>query len=68
MLLEEYLINSECFSHTNDYRHATGKSLILFNASQRADSSESIPDSIRPLVVELLSFLTLAARVPNTQS
>ena len=48
--------------------HDTGKSLTLFNTSQRADSSESIPNSIRPLVVELLSFLILAARAPNTQS
>ena len=56
------------FWSTDSYWHATWTSHILFNSSQRADSSGSIPDSIRPLVVELSSFLTLAARAAPTQT
>ena len=50
------------------YSHATASSLIPFNSSPRADSNEVSADPIRPLVVELPAFLTLAARGPPTQT
>ena len=53
---------------TKGYRHATISSLIPFNSPPRADSSGSTPDSIRRLVVELTSILTLAIRTPLTQN
>ena len=52
---------------TRSYSDATASSLIPFNSSQWANSSESIPDLIRLLFVELLSFLTLAPLAPNTK-
>jgi len=61
-------MNSNCFIHTNSYRHPPGTSLIPFNPSEPADTKELLPDLIPPLVVELPSFLTLAARAASTQT
>ena len=38
---------------TDCYRHATDSSLIPFDSYRPADSNGLLPDSIRPLVVEL---------------
>ena len=51
---------------TDSYRHATSSRHIPFDSSRRAGSNELPPDSIRPLVLELVSFLTLATRGPST--
>ena len=41
------------FKSTDTYRHATAASHIPFDSSQKADSNGVLPDSIRPLAVEI---------------
>ena len=44
------------FSPADSYRDATAASHIPFDSSQQADSNGVLPDSIRPLAVEI-SFI-----------
>ena len=59
-------MNSECFSHINSYRHATGTSLIPFNSSRRADSNEPSPDPSGRLTGELSPFPSTDSYRPVT--
>ena len=55
-LADAGLASYHSFKPTDSHRHATGSSYIPFNSSQRADSNGMLPDSIRPLAVEI-SFI-----------
>ena len=45
------------FEPADSYRHATASSLIPFDSPRPADSNGPLPNSIRPLAVELSSTL-----------
>ena len=61
-------VSSEIYEsvHTNGYRHASLSRHSAVDSSPQVESNELLPDSIRPLVLELTSFLTLATRGPPT--
>ena len=65
-LADACLVSYHSFKPTDSYRHATALSHIPFDSSRRADSNKLPPDSIRQLVLELTSFLTLATRGSST--
>ena len=52
-LADASLTSYHSFKPTDSHRHATGSSYIPFDSSQRADSNGVLPDSIRPLAVEI---------------
>ena len=55
-LADASLASYHSFKPTDSHRHATAASHIPFDSSQRADSNGVLPDSIRPLTVEI-SFI-----------
>ena len=65
-LADVCLASYHSFQSTDSYRHATATSHIPFNSSRQADSNELSPDLIRPLILELTFFLTLATLGPPT--
>ena len=67
-LADACLASYHSFHSSDSYRHPTASSHIPFDSSRRADSNELPPDSIRLLVLELASFLTLATLGPPTQN
>ena len=67
-LADACLASYHFFQSTDSYRNATASSHILFDSSRRADSNELPPGSIRPLVLELTTFLTLATQGHPTQN
>ena len=52
-LVDIWLGSYYIFEPADSYRHATGSSLIPFDSSRPADSHGTLPNSIRPLAVEL---------------
>ena len=55
-LADACLASYHSFKPTDSHRNATGSSNITFDSSQQADSNGVLPDSIRPLAVEI-SFI-----------
>ena len=54
-LADTCLASYHSFKPTDSYRYATALSHVPFDSSQRADSNELPPDSIRPLAIEFSS-------------
>ena len=52
-LVDACLASYPSFRSTDSYRRATTASYIPFDSSQRADSNGVLPDSIRPLAMEI---------------
>ena len=57
LLAGGYLMNSDCFLHTNNYRHTTQTGYTLFNTFQQADSNKDFPDPGGHQAGKLLFFL-----------
>ena len=55
---DPWLMSYHSFSPDECYRHATASSLTLFDSPRPADSNGLLPESIRPLAVELDSSLS----------
>ena len=60
-LADTCLVSYHSFQSTKSYSHATASSPILFGSSQRADSIELLPNSIRPLAGHLTSQVNQAS-------
>ena len=52
-LADPLLVHYPSFSSTESYSYATATSHILIDSYRPADSNETLPDGIRPLVVDL---------------
>ena len=63
-LTDVCLVSYPSFKSTDTYRHATAASHIPFDSSQRADSNGVLPDSIRPLAVEIPFILFVPGQFP----
>ena len=52
-LADAWLVRYSSFSSTESYSYATATSYTPIDSSRPADSNETLPDGIRPLLVEL---------------
>ena len=58
-LADASLASYHSFKPTDSYRHASALSHIPFDSSQQADSNGVLPNSIRPLALEISFILDL---------
>ena len=67
-LADAWLVHYPSFSFTESYSYATATSHTPIDSSRPADSNETLPDGIRPLLVELPQLLVTFPRALVTQA